>query len=112
MLSKQTTKLTGLNKYQKGDFTSSPIAVYRKSIFNYLNPFKNISGYLNLWRIFRFVFGQLRMSFCHKITVAKNNFIFTSNAQHNFAKKKIISKCKNDKPFDNKLYRKRVRLRP
>ena len=27
----------------------------------------------------------------------KNNF--SSNAQHNFAKGKVISKCKNDKPW-------------
>ena len=33
-----------LNKYQMGDFTSSPIAMYQKSIFNCLNPFTNISG--------------------------------------------------------------------
>ena len=26
----------------------------------------------------------------------KNNF--SSNAEHNFAKSKVISKCKNDKP--------------
>ena len=37
----------GLNKYQKGDFANLPIAIYQKSIFNCLNPFKNISGYKN-----------------------------------------------------------------
>ena len=26
---------------------------------------------------------------------------FSSNAQHNFAKVKVISKCKNDKPWKN-----------
>ena len=53
-------------------------------------------GYLNLWDIFRFIFRQLRMTFFHKIMVAeKNNF--SSNAWHNFAKGKVISKCKNDK---------------
>ena len=37
------------------------------------------------------------MTFVHKIMVAeKNNF--SSNTQHNFAKGKVISKCKNDKP--------------
>ena len=53
-------------------------------------------GYLNLCDIFRFIFRQLRMTF-HKIMMAqKNNF--SSNAYHNFAKGKVMSKCKNDKP--------------
>ena len=26
---------------------------------------------------------------------------FSSNAQHNFAKGKVVSKCKNDKPWKN-----------
>ena len=44
-----------------------------------------------------FNFRQLRMTFFHKIIVTeKNNF--SSNAQHNFAKGKVISTCKNDKP--------------
>ena len=34
----------GLNKYQNGDFTSSTIAFYQKSIFNLLNPFTNRSS--------------------------------------------------------------------
>ena len=70
----------GLNKYQNGDFTSSPVAIYQKSIFKHLNTSTNISaGYLNLWGIFRFIFRQLRMTFFHKIMVAeKNNF--SSNA--------------------------------
>ena len=29
----------------------------------------------------------------------KNNF--SSNAKHNFAKDKVISKCKNDEPWKN-----------
>ena len=39
---------TNLNKYQKGDFTSSTVAFYQKSIFDFLNPFTDILGYLNL----------------------------------------------------------------
>ena len=47
--------------------------------------------------IFRFIFRQLRMTFFREIMVkGKNNF--PSNAYHNFAKGKIISKSKNDKP--------------
>ena len=79
----------------KGDFTSSTVAFYQKLIFK--NPFTNISGYLNLWDIFRFIFRQLRMTFFHKTMVADKNY-FSSNAYHNFAKSKVISKCKNDKP--------------
>ena len=71
------TKLTRLNKYQKCHFTSSTVAFYRKLIFNFLNSFKNISGYLNSWNIFRLIFTQLRMT---------------------FTKSKGISKCKSDKP--------------
>ena len=48
-------------------------------MFDFLNPITNISGYLNLWDIFRLIFRQLRMTFFHKIMVAeKNNF--SSNA--------------------------------
>ena len=70
----------GLNKYEKGDSTSSTVLLsVKKSIFDFLNPFTNTSGYLNLWDIFRFIFRQLRMTFFHKIMVAeKNNF--SSNA--------------------------------
>ena len=49
-------QLMSLNKYQKGDFNSSTVAFYQKSIFDFLNPFTNMSGYLNLWDIFRFIF--------------------------------------------------------
>ena len=57
--------------------------------FKSLYKFTNISGYLNLWNIFRFNFRQLRMTFFHKILVAvKSNF--SSNAWHNFAKSKVI----------------------
>ena len=64
----------GLNKYQKGDFTSSTVAFYQKSIFNLLNPI-----ILNLWDIFRFIFKQLQMTFFHEIMVAEKIF-FSSNA--------------------------------
>ena len=57
----------GLNNYQKADFTSSPVVISQKSIFNYLNPFINVSGYLNLWDTFRFSFRQLRMTFFIKL---------------------------------------------
>ena len=41
--------------------------------------------------------NNFRMTFFHKIMVTeKNNF--PSNVQHNFAKGKVISTCKNDKP--------------
>ena len=44
-----------------------------------------------------FVLRQLRMTCFHKIVVTeKNNF--SSNAQHHFAKGKVISKCKHGKP--------------
>ena len=33
----------GLNKYQIGDCTSSTVALYQKSILDFLNPF-DISG--------------------------------------------------------------------
>ena len=66
-LIKQTTKLEGLSKYRKGDFTSSVVAIYQKSIFRCLNLYENISGYLNLWHIFRFIITQLRMTFFIKL---------------------------------------------
>ena len=48
-------------------------------LFDFLNLFINISDYLNLWDIFRFVFRQFKMTFFHKIMVAeKSNF--SSNA--------------------------------
>ena len=75
----------GFNKYQKGDFTSPTVTFCQKSIFDFLNTLTNISGYLNLLNIFRFIFGQLRLTFFEKIMVAeKNNF--SSNAYHNFAR--------------------------
>ena len=41
-------------------------------IFDFLNPFSNISGYLNLRDIFRFIFRQLRITFLEKFLA--NNF--------------------------------------
>ena len=40
--------VTGVNKYQKVDFTSSTVVFHQKSIFDFLNPFTNRLGYLNL----------------------------------------------------------------
>ena len=56
-----------------------------------------MSSYFNLRDIFRFNFRQLRMTFFHKIMVGEINDL-SSNAQHNFAKSKVISNCKNGKP--------------
>ena len=62
---------------KKGNFTSSTVGFYQKSIFDFLNPFTNILGYFNLWNIFRLIFRQLKMTLFHKIMVAqKNNFFF------------------------------------
>ena len=57
----------GLNKYQKGDCTNSTVAFYQKSIYDFVNPFTDISGYFNLWDIFKFIFRQLRMTFFIKL---------------------------------------------
>ena len=62
----------GLSKYQKHDFTNSTVAFYQKSIFDFLNPFRNIPDHLNLWNVFMFIFRQLRMTFFHRIMVAVN----------------------------------------
>ena len=48
-------------------------------LFDGLNLFTNISGNLKLWDIFRFVFRQLRMTFFHKIMVAKFFFLQMHN---------------------------------
>ena len=45
-----------LNKHQKGDFTSSIVAFYQKPIFDFLNPFTNISGYLKFMGHFQIHF--------------------------------------------------------
>ena len=42
---------------------------------------------------------QLRMTLFHKIMVAEKNF--SSNAEDNFAKGKLIFTCKNDEPWKN-----------
>ena len=64
----------GLNKYQKGDFNSSTVAFYQKSIFDFLNPFRNTLGYLNLWNILRFDFRQLKITFFIKLWWQKRIF--------------------------------------
>ena len=91
----------GLNKYQKGDLTSSTVAFYQKSksFFYFLNPFTTISGYLDLWYNFRFIFRQLRMNFFHKIMVAEIIFLQMHNTI--LRKSKVILKCKNDEPLKN-----------
>ena len=47
--------------------------------------------------IFRFIFRQLRMTF-HKIMVTEKKNFFSNAEQHSFAKGKVMSECKNDKP--------------
>ena len=89
----------GLNKYQKCDCTSSAVAFHQKSVFDFLNPFTDISGYLNLWNIFRFVFRQLRMTFIKLWWQKKIIFLQMYNTIFFNAKSKVISKCKNDKPW-------------
>ena len=89
----------GLNKYQKCDCTSSAVAFHQKSVFDFLNPFTAISGYLNLWNIFRFVFRQLRMTFIKLWWQKKIIFLQMYNTIFFNAKSKVISKCKNDKPW-------------
>ena len=59
------------------DFKNSTVAFYQFLFF--LNPFTNMSGYLNSWDIFRIIFRQLRMTFSHNIMVAEKIF-FSSNA--------------------------------
>ena len=65
----------GLSKYQKGDCTSSTVALYQKSVFHFLNPFTDMSGYINLWDnlwdIFRFIFRELKMTFFTKLWLQK-----------------------------------------
>ena len=52
LLEKICSAHKGLNKYQKGDFTSSTVAFYQKSIFNLLNPFTNRLIYVFIYGIF------------------------------------------------------------
>ena len=63
---------------KKGNFTSSTVGFYQKSIFDFLNPFTNILGYFNLWNIFRLIFRQLKMTLFHKIMVAQKNNFFSN----------------------------------
>ena len=57
---------------------------YQKSIFNFLNSFTNISGYLNLCGIFSFIFRRFRMTFFHKVMLAEKlaSFFFKSITQY------------------------------
>ena len=48
-------------------------------------------------RYFQVHFQITQNTFFHKIMAAEKNNV-SSNAWHNFAKGKEISKCKNDKP--------------
>ena len=50
--------INGFKQCQKGDFTSSTVTFYQKSIFDFLNPFTNISGYLKgtLVQIWKFLY--------------------------------------------------------
>ena len=68
--------IMGLNKYQKGGFTSSTVAFYQKSVFDFLNPFTNISGCLILWDIFRFIFRQTRITFFIKLWRQQKKFFY------------------------------------
>ena len=72
---------------------------YQKSIFNLLNPFE--IDYLNLWDIFRLIFRLIRMTFFHKIMVAEKKIIFLQIHNMILQKGKVISKCKDDKPWKN-----------
>ena len=72
-----TNETLGLNKYQKGGFTSSTtIAFHQKSILIFEIQLQ--IGYLNLWDIFRFISRQLRMIFFHKIMVTEKNNFFSN----------------------------------
>ena len=66
--------------------TSSTVAFYHKSIFNLLNPFTN-RLYILIYGIF---LGSFLDNFKFMVAEKKN---FSSNAQHNFAKGKVISTC-------------------
>lgn len=47
-----------INRFKQmlmGPFTISPVTIYQKSVLNYFNSFTNISDYLNLWDISRFI---------------------------------------------------------
>ena len=62
----------------KGWFYQFNCRLLSKINFDFLNPITNVSGYLNLCDIFRFIFRQLSMTFFHKIIVAEKNS-FSSN---------------------------------
>ena len=68
--------INGFKRISKRWFYHFTCTIYQKSIFNSLDPFTIISGHLNLWDIFRFVFRQLRINFFHKVMVAEKFFFF------------------------------------
>ena len=68
----------GLSKYQKGDFISSTVAFYQKTIFDFLNPLQ-IYQVILIYGIFSVSFLDNLNDFFNKNMVAeKNNF--SSNA--------------------------------
>ena len=58
----------GLNKHEKVDSASSNVAVYQKSIFDFLNPFIYNTRF-NLWDISRFIFTYLLPSASAEMSV-------------------------------------------
>ena len=77
-----------LNKYQKGDFTSSIVVSIKNQFFIFKIPLKTnptkISGYSNLWDIFSFIYRQLRMTFFHKIMVTEKKLFAQNNEKTEF----------------------------
>ena len=71
--------ITRFKQLSKGWFYQFNCRFLSKINFYFLNPFTNISGYLNLWDIFRFIFRQLRMNFFHKIMVAEEIIFLQMN---------------------------------
>ena len=89
------TNLSWFKQISKGQIYQLNCRFLSKINFNLLNPITDIS-YLNLWDIFRLNFRRLRMTTFQKVMVTEKIFFF--QIHNNFAKGKIISKCKNNKP--------------
>ena len=70
------------DKYQKGAFFNCQLSTASSTVAfsrDFLNPF-DISGYLNLWDIFKFIFRErTENDFFHENMVAEKN-ISSSNA--------------------------------
>ena len=97
LLSKQNNKKRVQTNIKRVILSDHRLLSIKNQFFKCSNPFTNISpGYLNLWDIFSFIFRQLGMNFFHKIMVREK--IFFLQMHNSFAKSKIISKYKNDKP--------------